>query len=343
MAAIYYIPRKISKNLENPKCKRLIEELATHSCKYDDNTEQILVDKITLYMTMNLRTHNGLYIKFFFLNIVALIIDIFAMQYFDFLLQGRFLRYGYDAYPFDRDPELFQDYISQTFPPFALCTLDKPNQIVNEREETFGCHLTIMELYEKVFFFLWVWLIVLITITSLYIVALMLVLIPKVREYWLRTSKPVHAIEKANDVIARANANCKIGDIYFLYRMKGHLSHARFYALLLRLGDPKLSVKNRIAAAEAEEQTNLNPKSPKQLAAMNHMAQNPQMNHSPGQHPEARNRKPQSIDNPPVNPNYMTQLYGNPDTLARHGQVNDMGQRMPLLNKNNANTSILIE
>jgi len=338
MAALYYVPRKFSKNMENPKCKKLLEEFAANSSRSDPQAEQQLMEKVTLYMKMNIRTHNGLYVKFFVLNVVALGIDIFAMQYFNFLLQGRFIRYGFDAYPFQRDPERFTDYMSQMFPPFALCTLDRDNQLVNKRNETFGCHLTIMELYEKVFLFLWVWLIILTFLTSLYIVLMLLVLIPKVREYWLRTSKPLNALEKANVIIARANNNCKIGDIYFLYRLKGHMSHARFYELLFRLGDAKLSINKTKNIDGLDESAVVDPKHPpsKQVHG-NHMM--PQ--HAPS---EARNRRPQPHSiTPPVNPDFLNQMYNNPDTIARHGQVNEAAQRTPLLNKNNANTSILIE
>ena len=34
LAGIYYIPRKISKNQDNPKCKKLLEDLAANSFRW---------------------------------------------------------------------------------------------------------------------------------------------------------------------------------------------------------------------------------------------------------------------------------------------------------------------
>lgn len=339
-AAIYYIPRKVSKHMENPKCKKLIEELAANSSRYD-NAETVLIDKITMYMMNNIRTHNGLYIKFLFLNILALFIDLVALHYFDFLLQGRFLTYGYMAYPFERDPDTFTDYMSQMFPPFAMCYIDAEKQIVNRRAETFGCHLTIMELYEKVFLGLWVWLIILITITALYIVFLLLAFIPKAQEIWLRTSRPHMAPEKTNVLIRRVSHNLKIGDVYLLYRFKSHLSHARFYELLMRLADPKLNSSNRPG-----DQTVIDSKPPAIKQPLISQHQPAPVGHQQPNPDPARNRKLQQSINPPMNPDYISQMYSNPDNLARHGGLvpggpNNQDQRQPLLNKNN--TSILIE
>ncbi|KAF2364992.1 Innexin [Trinorchestia longiramus] len=335
MAAVYYIPRKVSKNFENPKCKKLIEEVAAHSSKFD--VEHQVIDKVAAYMIPNLRTHDGLYIKYIFLNVLALAIDLIALHYFDFLLQGRFLRYGINAWPFDRDPEGFTDYVSQTFPPFALCNLNAENQIVAKRSEVFGCHLTIMELYEKVFIMLWVWLIVLIFITALYIVLLMLAFIPKVREFWLRSSKPNFAPERIRTVIAKANQNMRIGDVYLLYRFKGHLSHGKFYMLLMNLADEKLN--RRI---KPEDPTLLETKLPNKssLAPKSMSVYMP-----PNDSRTRKNLQAANAPQPPMNPDYIKDLYSNPETLARHGQIaqHEIAQRTPLLANNKNNTSILIE
>ena len=169
-------------------------------------------------MQLNLRTHDSLYIKYLILNIVALIIDIGSLHYFDFLLQGYYLRYGFDAYPFDRDPEYFSDYMSTMFPPFVMCNLNERKKLVGKRDEKFGCHLTIMELYEKLFLIIWCWQIILILFTCIYIVFLLLGFIPKFRELWLRTSKPNIAEEKTKIVISKASNRLRVGDVYLLYR-----------------------------------------------------------------------------------------------------------------------------
>lgn len=85
LAFVYYIPRKLSKNFDNAKCKKLIEDLATKAHQYD-HTENELVERVARYLIFNLNTHNGLYWKYLSVNILALFIDLFAMKYLDFIL-----------------------------------------------------------------------------------------------------------------------------------------------------------------------------------------------------------------------------------------------------------------
>lgn len=321
LAFVYYIPRKVSKNFDNARCKKLLEDLAANSHRYD-MAEKELVERAARYVLFNLRTHNGLYWKYLFVNILALLIDIFAMQYLNFILQGRFVQYGIKAYPFERDPQTFSDYMSQTFPPFASCELTDENQLVNKRTEKFGCHLTIMELYEKVFLALWVWLIVLFVVTSCYVIFLLSMWLPCVKTYMLRAAKPAHVDGKIRGIIENVSKNCKIGDIYLLYRLKSHLSHARFYELLQRLSDPNMFNRQVQQGVPPGVTTDNKDKMP------------------PAKQDSLRNRRPNVPQDPPINPDYLHQLLTNPDMMARHPQQHPE-QRTPLLKK--GNTSILIE
>lgn len=237
LACFYYIPRKISKNAENPKIKKLFDDLAVGVHRYD-NYEKELVDRAARYMAYNLKTHNAIFYKYLSCNVLALIIDIFAFHALDYLLQGRFIELGYRAWPFNRDPYAFTDYISQTFPPFVDCELNIVSQLTNKRTELFGCHLTVMELYEKLFIGLWLWLIMLIFITSLYIVYLFLFWSPWARLYILRVAKPVNAKDTMRNTVVSVVQACKIGDVYLLYRLRTHFSHAKYYDLLTKLSDP---------------------------------------------------------------------------------------------------------
>ncbi|XP_064097437.1 innexin inx2-like isoform X1 [Macrobrachium nipponense] len=237
LAGIYYIPRKISKTSENSKVKKLIEDLAVNAHRYD-GLERELVDRTAKYIAYNLKTHNGLYYKYLTCNLMALLVDIFCFQFLDFVFQGRFLKYGFNAFPFSRDPQNFSDYMSDMFPPFANCELHDQVQLVNKRIERLGCHLTIMELYEKYFLALWVWLIILTSMTVSYIIFLGLMWFPWARLWMLRIAKPLSARDTIRNTICTTISSCKIGDVYLLYRLKQHFSHARYYELLTRLSDP---------------------------------------------------------------------------------------------------------
>lgn len=314
LAAVYYIPRKASKILDNTRCKKLIEDLASQAPRYD-LTERELVERAARYIFYNLRTHDGLYWKYLSVNVLALMVDIFSIFFVDFILQGRFIKYGFMSYPFERDPWKFTDYMSQTFPPFASCELTPTNKLVNKRNEKFGCHLTIMELYEKVFLGLWLWLIVLTFVTCCYIVYLVLMWVPCVQVYILRTAKPAHANDRVRQLVQSVARNCKIGDIYLLYRLRQHLSHARFYELMTRLSEPNLleMMTSPQAGGPSDTRGKLTPIS---------------------QADSMRGRRPQD---PGMNPKYLHQLLDNSDMMTRH--PHHPYQRHPRLK----NTNIFIE
>lgn len=237
-AAFYYIPRKVSKTSENAKVKKLFEDLAMSAHRYDQ-IEKEQVDRTARYFIFNLKTHNGLFFKYLTCNVMALIIDVLAFHFFDFVFQGRFMKYVMRTYPFNRNVEQFDDYMSQTFPPFVLCELGVTYQLTNKRHETLGCHLTVMELYEKLFFVLWIWLILLTVLTIIYIIYLFFFWVPWARLLILRISKPIKAKnQKIRNTICDSIVNCKIGDVYLLYRLRQHFSHARYYELLTRIADP---------------------------------------------------------------------------------------------------------
>lgn len=243
LAGIYYIPRKVSKNFEHPKTRELIELIAKNNFKID-NTEQQISDIALRYIHTNMKTHNGLYYKYIIANVIALCVDIFTFVFLDFLLQGRFIRLGFNAYPYHRDPYDFSDYISQTFPPFAHCEINKAKMLMGpKRVEKFGCHLTFMELYEKFFIVLWFWLIFLTTFTACYIVYLLTFHIPLVQKHVLRTAKPAIGDQRMRDIVPAMCLNCKVGDVFLLDRIKQHLSHTQFYKMMLTLSKPDLYKK----------------------------------------------------------------------------------------------------
>lgn len=170
------------------------------------------------------------------------------------------------SFPFTRDPVNFSDYMSRTFPPFAKCELSMTHKLVARRTEKFGCHLTVMELYEKVFLGVWVWLIILITVTIGYLIFLGFMWLPYFRSMMLKVAKPPNAKNTVSDTIVSVIGYCKIGDVYLLYRLKQHLSHARFYELLTRLSDPEF-IKTMLQdpadrAIQAKNQDNLRNRKP---------------------------------------------------------------------------------
>ena len=238
IAGIYYIPRKVSKYFDNAECTQLLQDLANNA--HENQGERGPVEKAYCYVLSNIKTHNGLYWKYQAINVLALLTDIFAMLFLNIILQGRFIQYGFKAHPFQRDSKNFSDYMSQTFPPFASCELSSENQLVFRRVEKYGCHLTMMELYEKLYLGIWFWIIIQALITCCYIIFLFTIFLPCVKSCLLMSAKPAFGKNKVREIIKNVSIHCKIGDVYLLYRIKSHLSHVRFYELMTRLSDPNL-------------------------------------------------------------------------------------------------------
>ena len=237
IAAIFYIPRKMSKYSENPKIKQLMEEMSLYQFRFDQ-TEKQLIYRASIYIAYNIRTHNWLFCKYITCTVLCLIIDIIVFYGLDVFLLGKFSTYGINALPFNRDPIGFSDYISKTFPPFVDCEIGEVHQLLNKRTEQFGCHLPIMEFYEKLFFIIWVWLVLLIVITTIYLIFIMcFIVFPCFQFILLRIPKPPNANGSVKGTILTVLRFCKVGDIYLLYRLKQYSSAAMYYEILNKLTD----------------------------------------------------------------------------------------------------------
>lgn len=135
----------------------------------------------------------------------------------------------YSAYPLHRDPHYFTDELSRTFPPFVRCIVHEQVLINNKREEWFGCHLLLMDIYDKMFVVIWVWLAFLIAVTVLTILVLFLWTIPPFNRLFLLMHTDSKHVKKLRNKIVK-----KYGytDLYALHLMKRHRSEAEFMMLM---------------------------------------------------------------------------------------------------------------
>ena len=115
------------------------------------------------YVIKQLESDNAIILKKLCIPLFALFINAGAFFFIHYIvLDEQFLWYGYDAFPFKRDPETFTDVMSKVFPPFVQCEINGDvHEILASRKEVLGCHFTLMEFYEKIFLFLWFWMILL--------------------------------------------------------------------------------------------------------------------------------------------------------------------------------------
>ena len=136
-----------------------------------DNKNKKITNLLDELITLRWNKCKVLYYQCLFIHIYSLMLNIFLIFLLDFLLQGRFSFYAFNAFPFQRDAEYFSDKMSQTFYPFSDCIIPT-KRIMFGREERLKCHLTLMEYYEKVFFIIWLYLFILPIVTFIYILYL---------------------------------------------------------------------------------------------------------------------------------------------------------------------------
>ena len=238
IAGVYYLPHKYVKNNDDMRTIRLLNEIEPTLKMNEDQLDVKVYSKVPAYLKKYVGTNGSLYCKSLFGCILALAIDVFAFFFLDWILHGKFLYYGFMTLPFNRDPEYYMDYMSQTFPPFAECTVGPVNELLSKREETYGCHLTMMELYEKIFYAFWVWLALLIVADVIYITRHLFFLFP-----WYRTMVKKSYTEadfaeedgcKYNGEIDEALSSFGIGDTYLLSRLQKEpvMTKNRYYVCL---------------------------------------------------------------------------------------------------------------
>ena len=235
IAGVFYIPRKISKNWESDHAAQMIEMTYVKTSKKEPLALDALVKQLHTFKD----DFNGLFHRYLMLNIISFVLNVLSMFFLDFFLQGRFITYGLtDVY--NRDPEFFKDLMSRTFPPFVTCTITPFMQLVNERKEEYGCHLTLMELYEKVFFVLWWWMIFVMVANISYVLFLVCFrFMSCVQTLVLKGSKPDTQRSEEDfhysETLAKLLKKAGVGNMYMLYRLRQFLDDATYLQLIIKL------------------------------------------------------------------------------------------------------------
>jgi len=217
--------------------ENVVETLATNSVEEAERANKILnVAKAADYIKR--KGHTRLFWNYVAVHMTALGIDFAVIGFLDFLLQGRFLSLGFHTYAW-RDPDTFTDYISTTFPPFASCEINEVKQLVAQRREKFGCHLTLMELYEKVFIFLWFWLAFVTIFTFVYIIGIFLrYFTPIYRKRIFYAKHPDYTKKKMRELMKAVYQDCNYADIFLLHQIRKVMNNIQMFELLMLLKDP---------------------------------------------------------------------------------------------------------
>nr|BDV50104.1 MAG: hypothetical protein [Porcellio scaber clopovirus] len=172
--------------------------------------------------------------------VAFLCVDVMIFFCLDYIFDYKFLLLPISSYPYERNVPNFSDYISRMFPPFVYCELEEIHELNNMRGDLFGCHLTHMELYEKVFFIFWFWLLFAILLTVFSLAKLFLYFSPIVKcSLWNQLKSKDNLIAyKFKHVLFR---ELSFYDIYFLSHCRNYLNREEFIILFLKYNKEKFS------------------------------------------------------------------------------------------------------
>lgn len=135
----------------------------------------------------------------------------------------------YSAYPLHRDPHHFTDELSRTFPPFVRCSVEEQVYINNAREDCLGCHLLLMDIYDKMFVVIWLWLVFLIAVTLITLLGFVLWVIPPFNRLFLLMHTDSKHVKKLRDKVVKKYS---FTDLYVLHLMKRHRSETEFVMVM---------------------------------------------------------------------------------------------------------------
>ncbi|KAL7639205.1 UNVERIFIED_CONTAM: hypothetical protein RMT77_010739 [Armadillidium vulgare] len=120
------------------------------------------------YFSNHIGCHRKMYFNFLVVHFFALLINILVFTGLNITFQNQYWDLPKNLF-ITRNPTSFHDPYSLIFPPFVQCEIKPIHHINVLREKDFGCHLPLMEIYEKIFMIFWFWQIFLGIWTILYL------------------------------------------------------------------------------------------------------------------------------------------------------------------------------
>ena len=167
LALIYKVPGLLSCLYSSDILTVHLKDLS--SLQMDYTLESRAVNISISYWKRNYGGHRNFRRNVWLVHLFCLLINGFCFLVLDHFLQGNYYAGLVLHWPFSRDYHKFSDPLSLVFPPFTECEITPMMQLWTGRTERLGCHLSLMELYEKLLLAVWLWQVLLTVITLLYL------------------------------------------------------------------------------------------------------------------------------------------------------------------------------
>ncbi|XP_018009247.2 uncharacterized protein LOC108666828 isoform X2 [Hyalella azteca] len=233
VAALFYTLRAgLVKKWEDTRLAALYKDVWNERCKYViggwENTNHLVVQYLQTGQSVS--SH---YVRWILCHVFANLVDLVAVLVFQFVLQGEFVLLVPNVlHGLERNPANFTDKLSIIFPPFTKCQISAAHKIiVNGIEINFGCHLTLMELYEKIFIITWFVLALHWLWSFAMVIWLSIGMVPFFGKFsCVVTGRLIN--RKSAAIMVKAVRVCSMGDVHVLCLVKKWMSNAQFEQLL---------------------------------------------------------------------------------------------------------------
>ncbi|RXG55959.1 Innexin inx4 [Armadillidium vulgare] len=230
VAGAYLLLRLLIKRFGNPRLQNMFSNIRKNSPRLDESREDDQIRTFMEYFKENIETHGDFYQKYLLNHIYCFGISLLNFWFLNFVLQGEFTRLILEVFPFHRDSVNFRDPLSVIFPPFVNCTIGHGSKMLNKREDEIHCHLTLMEMLEKVFVFAWIFMVSALIIGGINVIFLLC--LPFHKNFLLKTKESSPLFKKLSRVLAR---NLSFGDTFLLFMVKSHLTANEFCKILIEI------------------------------------------------------------------------------------------------------------
>ncbi|XP_047736910.1 uncharacterized protein LOC125178047 [Hyalella azteca] len=226
LALIYKLPGFFQKYIMfEPFLEDTLESIARLPVDFDLQAAQL---KLSLgYWLHNYGRHGDHLARKIYLLFISMFSNCLGFFVMNLSLQGHYYAKLVTYWPFNRDYRTFRDPLSSVFPPFTDCELTPKMQLWLGRTERAGCHLPLMEAYEKTVLIFFVWQMILLIITCVEIVRL--ICCDRIMSLRLRMLCPGTYMKSP---LIQKYANVKSGEIYALSLFRNLLTKPQLRCLL---------------------------------------------------------------------------------------------------------------
>ncbi|KAG0694866.1 Innexin inx2 [Chionoecetes opilio] len=231
---MFYVPHWLWKRWEGGLFKQIIQDLSVTKYLGSDlknyfNRKQ-MIDTLVKYITRTMNGHRMWAYRFFFCELLNLLVVVATLFFTDWFLGGEFLTYGANVFAVaSLDPEDRTDPMTYVFPRMAKCTFRSFGASGTIQVRDVMCLIATNIINEKIYLFLWVWLVLLTALTALWMLyRLLTILLPPLRHHILKIRASPSVRREVELIMHRAS----LSDWFILVNLSRNMEQSVFSEFL---------------------------------------------------------------------------------------------------------------